>query len=105
MREEEGRTALCSMADAPTAVRPRAVQSDGGRARLPNGVVGRRGRLIGRPAGVTARSDGPRRPSAQLGGRWEIFTVRPIGSPSPRADGRNAVEFLGRDRQIGWRHL
>ena len=133
MREEEGRTALYSMTDAHVAVRSRAARSDSGRPRPPDRTVGRRGRPIGRPVGGTARSDGsracpadptnacaahpflrtrlrlhgmrPGRPFARSGGRREIFTVRPIGSPSPRADSRNAVGFLGHDRRIGRRHL
>ena len=52
MREEEGRTALYSMADAHAAVRPRAVRSDSGRPRSPD-------RLIGQSAIVAAQSDGP----------------------------------------------
>ena len=60
MREEEGRMALCSMADAHVAVCLRAARLDDGWPRPPDRAVGRCGRPIGRPAGATARSDGPR---------------------------------------------
>ena len=80
MREEEGRTALYSMADAHAAVCPRAAQSDGGRPRLP----ARTGPKHVRPI------------------RWTC--VQPVRS-NGRARGRVERDRAGRppDRVAAWR--
>ena len=81
MREEEERTALCSMADAHTAVHPRAARSDGGRLAV-----------------AAARSDGPwARPPAQTGpaGRPPDRAASGRSSPSARSDRRRLERTAG----------
>ena len=87
-------------------------------------AVGRRGRPIGRALGMSGQSDGRARNPFYSSGRapgcverdragrspdraatGRFSPSRPIGSLSPRADGPNAVGFLGRDRRIGQHHL
>ena len=75
MREEKGRTALYSMADAHAAVRPRAARSDDGWPRPPDRTVGCHGCPIRRPTGTTAGSNGPR---ACLADPTDVRAARPI---------------------------
>ena len=84
MREEEGRTALCSMADAHAAVHPRAARSDGRQPRPPNRTARGRDRPLGQAPGMSGRSDGcarnPSDPADAPAAEWNGtgHAVRPI---------------------------
>ena len=101
-----------------------ATARSGGRSPWPLDRMARgRDRPLGQAPGMSGRLDGRARNSSDpadapvaawngtrqavrlIGRQLGDFTFRPIGSPSTRADGRNAVGFLGRDQRIGRRHL
>ena len=95
MREEEGWTALCSMADAHAAVRLRAARSDD---------------PLGQAPGMSGRSDGCARspsdlanaPAAAWNGTRQA--VRPIGwmagMPSDSSDGTDGSDGATSDRAV-----
>ena len=78
MREEEGRTALCSMADAHAAVRPRAARSGVRPSWPPDRTDARPTRPIQRLR-LRPNGTGPGRPSARPGGRPECYRIPPTG--------------------------
>ena len=110
MREEEGRTALCSMADVHAAVRPRAARSNGGRLRPPDRTVGCRGRPIGRALGMFGRSDRRARspsdpadvPAAAWNGTGQAIRLigRTAGMPSDSSDGTDESDSATFDRAV-----